>query len=416
MSAFRVGIAAGIGLLMGCSGQVDSGDPAQPSGAGAADGGPGAAGSSGTTPGGNAGGETGNGGTTFPMPDWPTATPEEMGLNRAALEAAADYSESVGGLCMTVIKDGKLVFEDYFNGTDVNTLNKSWSVAKSFTSSIIGIMITRGEIESVDEPAANYIPAWRGTEYEVITIRHIMDMVTGLQFDFLADNLWTLAPGDMTKESVETPIAVPPDTEYNYSNHDVQLLDEIIENATGRDPEDYAKEYLFEPLGFAPEAHMEHDGAGNTIMFMGVHASCRDFARLGYLWLHRGVWDGKVIISPEYIDQATNPSSSVNAGHSHYWWLNGVTPYINSEKTNEGKYDIMMFPFAPHDLYAALGLGQNFVDVIPSLNSVFVHNRPAPHDGFAGFLNPQKLIDALLNDAELREHSEVLKLLLAAYE
>ena len=342
----------------------------------------------------------------YPVPDWATTTPAGAHLDPARLEKARAYSESVGGLCLLVIRHGRIAYEAYYNGASQTDQQKSWSMAKSFTSAAVGIALTRGEIKSVDDSAASYIPAWKGTNREPIKLRHLLDMVSGLQFDTLGDSLWTLFTKDMTAEALAKKVADPPNTRYNYSNHDTQVFQAILKNATGMEPDDYLRKYLWGPLGFQPTTLWGKDPTGHTTMFMGIEASCRDYARFGYFWLHKGNWNGLSIVRPEYVAETLAPSSAVNAGHSHYWWLNGYTPYINSQNS-QGSTSVPMFPDAPADLFSAQGLGQNFIDVIPSTDTIYVHTRPAPKmDG--------SQIGPLLNDGKMVEHREVLRLLLAA--
>ncbi len=364
----------------------------------------------------SSGGGGGSGGTetAFPMPDWPTATPDEVGLDKAQLDKARDYSKSIGGFCLVVIRDGKLVYEDYYNGATVDSRQKTWSIAKSFTSALVGLMLQRGEIASVEQPVASILTEWSGTDQESITIRHLLDMVSGHQYGLLSDSLLALA-GDMTNDALTQPVQFPPGTNYEYSNKDTQVFEALIKRATGYDAEEYARQFLWQPLGFGANTSWERDRAGSVTMFMNVSATCRDFARLGYLWLNRGVWNGIRMIPESYIEASTHPSSAPNHGHSHYWWLNGVTPFINSTSEPGDDPNVMMFPNAPHDLYSAQGLGQNFIDVIPSTRTIYMHTRPGPLDPPSKLLDDALgTLDALTKDGKQREHRELLDLLLPA--
>lgn len=338
----------------------------------------------------------------FPVPDWPLSTPAELGFDPAGLEAARAYSESIGGLCLVVIRHGKIAYEAYYNGASVTSQQKSWSMAKSFTSAAVGIALKRGEIKSLDESASTYIPAWKGTDHEPIKLIHLLNMVSGLHVNTLSDALFTLAP-DMTADAIGLAVEATPNTHYNYSNHETQLFEPILSQATGMNPEAYVRKYLWQPLGFQDTTFWDKDKMGHTTMFMGVEASCRDYARLGLFWLHKGNWNGQQIVDEAYVAQTLAPSSPVNRAHSHYWWLNGFTPYINSQNSQETT-DVMMFPDAPPDLFSAQGLGQNFIDVVPSTDTIYVHNRPMAMDNLEG----------LLNDGKMTEHRELLRLLLKA--
>jgi len=338
----------------------------------------------------------------YPVPDWATVPAADVALDAAALEKARAYSESVGGLCLLVVRHGQIAFEAYYNGASVTSQQKSWSMAKSFTSAAIGIALKRGEIKDLQASASDYIPSWKGTDHEPIQLIHLLNMVSGLHVNSLDDALFTMAP-DMTAASLGLPVEVTPNSKYNYSNHETQIFQPILQAATGMSPEDYLRKYLWQPLGFQATTLWGKDNAGHTTMFMGVEASCRDYARFGYFWLHKGNWNGQQIIDPSYIEATLAPSSPVNHGHSHYWWLNGFTPYINSQNSQDST-SVMMFPDAPPDLFSAQGLGQNFIDVVPSTDTIYIHTRPMAMDNLEG----------LLNDGKMVQHREILRLLLLA--
>jgi len=354
----------------------------------------------------------------FPIPDWPTVEPELAGFDFAELEDAAAYAESVGSLCLLVIRDGALVYERYWNGTTATSVQKSWSIAKSFTSALVGIAIRRGEIESVDQSAAAFVPAWRGTEREAITIADLLSMDSGLTWDLISDNTWTVTTADQTAEALGLDLAEPPGSVWHYSNHGVQVFHEILRNATGMDPEEYAEQYLWGPIGMnldgpkEQRTHWERDGAGNPTMYMSVHSSCRDLARFGYLFLNGGNWAGEQLIDPAYVAQAVSPSQDLNRAYGYLWWVNGEQPAIDP---TDDPIDGPLFDFAPDDLFAALGIGQSFIDVIPSTHTMYVHMRPAPHDPLTNFLTDfWGTLTRLFADGKLIEHRELLRRLLDA--
>ncbi len=355
---------------------------------------------------GGSGSGAGGGAGFYPMPDWPTDTPESAGLDRAVLDAAAGYSRGFGGLCTVVVRHGKVVYESYYNGAKQEDLHKSWSVAKSFLSTLVGIMLRRGEISSLEEKASDYIPSWKGTDKENITLRILLQMTQGAQFEFISDNTFSVTSADFTKSSLERPIVKTPGSTYEYSNMTVQAFEPIIEAATGMDAEEYAKTHLWGPLGFGPKTFWFRDPAGNPAVFMGVNATCRDMARLGYLFMHDGWWDGQQIVTEQWVHDSTHPDpASPNKAHSNYWWLNGFTPAINSgQEPQPGR----LFPEAPADMYMALGFGQNYVDVIPSKDMVIVHMRPAPHEDILGLiLDLGNKIPEMLNDVKDLPHREM---------
>jgi CubicO group peptidase (beta-lactamase class C family) len=348
----------------------------------------------------------------FPDPEWPTATPAEVGLDEAALDEAAAYADSIGSSCLVVVRDGQLVYERYFGDTTADSVQKSWSIAKSFTSALVGIAIDRGEIESVDQPAADFIPSWRGTDKEAITIAHLLSMDSGLKYDLVTDNTWVMFTNDHTAEAIGYDAPDPPGVVWHYNSHGVQVLDAVLEAATGMDPEDYARAHLWSRIGMDERTHWDRDGAGNATLYMSVFATCRDLARFGYLYLNEGNWNGEQIVSREWVAASLSPSQALNPIYGYLWWLNGGEP---AKGSTDEMFDGTMFNFAPDDLFSAQGLGQSFIDVVPGTSTMYIHVRRAPHDPFTKFLtDPAGTMDALLHDGLRAEHKLLLRALLDA--
>jgi CubicO group peptidase (beta-lactamase class C family) len=358
------------------------------------------------------------GGAIFPDPDWQTGDPAQHGLDPAKLDAAADYAHGIGSLCLLVVRNGKVVYERYWDGASQGSVQKSWSIAKSFTSALVGIAVTRGEIRSIDEPAADFIPSWRGTPKAAIRIRDLLSQDSGIEWDQVSDNLFAPFVYDQTATALALNAAAPPATVWHYSNRAVQTLHEVLRSATGMDPELYAQLYLWNPIGMnlkgavAEQTHWERDGAGNPTMYMNVYASCRDMARFGWLFRNRGSWKGTQLIAREYVDLALTPSQPLNRAYGLLFWLNGGAPGYDA---NGDLIDGWLMPTAPPDHFSAQGLGQNFIDVIPSTDTVYVHMRLAPHDPFTKFLTDMAgTLDKLFKDSARVEHRELMRRLLEA--
>jgi CubicO group peptidase (beta-lactamase class C family) len=355
----------------------------------------------------------------WPMPDWSEADPASVALDARALDEAAAHAESIGSYCLLVVRDGKLVYERYWNGVDRDTPNDSWSIAKSFTSALVGIALRRGEIESVDQPAADYLPMWVGTDKEAITIRHLLSMTSGLEFDFIADYGSTVWSRDMSADALALPLSHEPGTVWEYNNRAVQVLETLLQNATGMDVEAYAEMHLFRRLGMRltpvreEGTHWNRDAAGNVTTFMNVRASCRDMARFGLLLLREGQWQDGPILERSFVDAATHHSQDLNHGYGWLIWTNDGMPAFDA---GGDPFDGPILPAAPSDAFGAQGFGQNFIDVIPSENTVFIHMRNAPHDP------PERIwtdiggtIERLLDDARRNQHRDLNRILMDAF-
>ena len=125
----------------------------------------------------------------FPVPYWPTSLPETQGFDPSLLQSAADYASKNDSNCLVVVRHGQKVGEWYWQETEPDTLVKNWSVAKSYSSAVVGVAVDRGEISSVDAHASDWIPEWQGTDHEGITVSHLLAMSSGLRFDMIADNV-----------------------------------------------------------------------------------------------------------------------------------------------------------------------------------------------------------------------------------
>jgi CubicO group peptidase (beta-lactamase class C family) len=340
---------------------------------------------------------------------WVEADPASVGLDAAALTAASDYSQSIYGECLLVYRKGKLVHERYYNGASATSQQKSWSIAKNVTSTLLGIALGRGQLGCVDEPAATVLPEWRDGKHDAIQLRHLLSHTSGLAFETVDDALFTISSGDYSYDALHDPVASPPGTVFAYSQRAVQVLEPVLARATGADLEAYARRYLWDPIGASPALSWDRDPVGHVPTFEGLHVTCRDLLRFGILYLDGGSANGAQLVPARYLRDATQPSQPVNAAMGYLWWLNGRIPAQVAPQT---PIPGLLLPDAPADLYSATGLGQNFVDVVPSTGTVYVHMRPAPQE------RPDAmqidLYQALLDDGKQQEHDELLKRLATA--
>ena len=334
---------------------------------------------------------------------WQAGTPAEVGFDAAGLDAAGAYSESIGGECLLVYRKGKLVYEKYAHGASPTTLQKSWSIAKSVTSTLVGIAVGRGQLHCVEQPVADVVPAWRDGKHDDIRVRQLLSHTSGLEFNQYDDAVYAIASDDLTAEALRAPVAAPPDTVFGYSQRSVQVLGAVLAGATGEEAEGYARRHLWDPLGASAGITWDHDPAGRVPMFDGLHVTCRDLLRFGLLYLDDGAWNGGRILPAEYARAATQPSQAVNRAVGYLWWLNGQTPTIVAPQE---PIDGVLMPGVPAEIFSATGLGQNFVDVARSTQTVYVHMRPAPQD----MPNAMQLDlpTEILRDGKQQEHRELL--------
>jgi CubicO group peptidase (beta-lactamase class C family) len=331
--------------------------------------------------------------------DWPSALPQDVALDSAKLDEAAQVAEGDGSYCLLVIRHGKLAYERYFNGSDANTPHKSWSLAKSYSSTLVGIAIDRGDLK-IDDDVATHVPDWLGSPRQSITVRDLVSMTSGLQWSAFQDyvEMATLAP-DRTQFAIGLPSSDPAGSKWIYHNGAVQMLEPIFRQATGMTIENYAQKYLWSKIGMA--ATWDHDLAGHPTPYANVLATCRDHARLGYLYLHHGRWGQEQVVSASWVAQATTPSQSFNRAYGYLFWLNGETPAMDAMMQ---PWPDRPVPFAPTDMFAARGFGNQFIDVIPSLDLIVVRFG----------VDPLNDLGSLATDARFEKHDEILRPILEA--
>lgn len=312
----------------------------------------------------------------FPGDTWETAAPADVGLDPAVLAELDAYLEGTGSNCMAVIKDGYLVDEHYWNGTDTETNQEIFSASKSVTSTLVGIAQSEGHLD-IDQPASDFITEWKGTPSESVTIRNLLSNDSGRYYDFRTDYLEMTSAEDRTAFAIGLDQQHEPGTHWEYNNSAIQTLEAVLERATGQDVEEFAQEHLFGPIGMS--STIARDKAGNPATFMGVQAGCLDMARFGYLFLRGGVWDGEQVVDADWVEEATTASQDLNTAYGYLWWRNTdgrwLVPALGTE--GEGRF----WKDAPLDAFAALGLGGQIILVLPSEDIVVTRAGPArPRD------------------------------------
>jgi CubicO group peptidase (beta-lactamase class C family) len=313
----------------------------------------------------------------FPTADeWAITDPSDVDVDQANLDALDDYLEGTGSNCMAVVKDGHLIDEHYWNDFDATTEQEIFSASKSYTSTLVGIAQDQGHLD-ITQPASDFITEWQGTDSEDVTIQNLLSNNSGRYWDFETDYL-TMAVGspDRTEFAISLDQQFDPGTEWEYNNSAIQTLEAVIERSTGQDMEDFAKENLFGPLGM--NSTISRDQAGNPAAFMGVQSNCLDMARFGYLFLQEGNWDGTQVVSADWVAEASAASQELNTGYGYLWWRNTDEGYLFP---GGGAGEGVFWPGAPLDAYAALGLGDQIVLILPSQNMVVTRIGPFKDTG-----------------------------------
>lgn len=312
------------------------------------------------------------------------------GVDYAALEESITWATTgnnaaapIRTRAVVVFYDGQLVGEGYADGFDRDSRLAGYSMTKSVTSALVGILVKQGKLD-VDAPAP--IAAWQGEgdPRRAITLNHLLQMSSGLQFreeyfNPFADAVRMLFASTSAPRHAmnKLPIA-PPGELWYYSSGTTNLLQGIVRKTIGND-EDYWRfpyEALFKPIGM-DSVLMEMDADGTFVGSSFMWATAQDWARFGLLYLNDGVWEGERILPEGWVDYSVAPAPAAPQGnYGAQWWLNAGTPDDPEDRP---------FKELPNDLYFASGFEGQKIYVVPSRKAVVV--RLGCTQG-AGWSNP----------------------------
>jgi CubicO group peptidase (beta-lactamase class C family) len=313
--------------------------------------------------------------SALPPPDpnalWPegeAALDEAPGVDSARLAGALDraFSEPEPDRprrtrAVVVVHRGRIIAERYAAGFDRDTAHLSNSMAKSVTSALIGILVGQGRLD-VNAPAP--VSEWRaaGDPRGAITLDNLLRMSSGLQFEEDYTKVWSditrqFIGGDMARYAAAKPLEHPPGAVWHYSTGTSHILGRIVRETAGPDLRAafaFPRRALFDPIG-ARTAVLEVDGAGNFVGGSFFHASARDYARLGLLYLNDGVWNGRRILPEGWVayTRTPTPNTPADVGYGAHFWLNRK-------------------PDLPADAYYMSGHQGQSVTIIPSREAVIV--------------------------------------------
>lgn len=263
----------------------------------------------------------------YPQQQWQMKSPEDLGIAGKKINRLFDLSFADSATqAVVLIKDGFLVGERYAEGFDESSYGTSWSMAKSFYASLIGISIDRGEINSLDDKVAVYLDYFSDQRAD-ISIRDLLDMTSGLEMPdhehekmfFSSDHLAYARAVGFEKPAQE---------KFEYNNVNSMLLAEILESATGQKADVLLKERVFDKIGLT-DATLWRDSAGNPLTYCCVDSTARQYSRFGLLFARSGNWNGEQIIAEEYVNETFSEvwtgleSSTIeqDRGYSLHWWI-----------------------------------------------------------------------------------------------
>lgn len=279
------------------------------------------------------------------------------------------YLEDNKTVAFLIIKNDTIQYEKYFKGYDKESIVPSFSMAKSVTSILIGCAIDEGLIKSVDEPITSYIPELKKNGLDKVTIKHLLQMTSGIKFNESYVNPFGDAASfyyglNLRKEIGKMKLKTEPGKKFEYVSGNTQLLGLVLERSLkDKTITSYLQEKIWTPLEMEYDASWSIDRKKNGLekTFCCLNARARDFAKIGRLYKNKGNWNGKQIVSQKWVEESTKLDTSEGSAnfYQYQWWLPtpnedfmaegilGQFVYVNPKKDliivrlgkNEGKAD-----------------------------------------------------------------------------
>jgi CubicO group peptidase (beta-lactamase class C family) len=319
---------------------------------------------------------------------WKTAHADSLGVDSQRLAKLTESLRAwpeLGVHAILIERDGRLIYEEYFDGFDerwgqplgrVSMTRESKhdlrSITKSVVSALTGIAVGAGAIKSLDQPVVQWFPEYpelNTAERRRVTLAHVLAMTSGLEWneevsynDPRNDEIRMTRDSQPLRYALSRPFRVDPGSDFTYNGGLTQVMAAVIERATRTSLEDYARTQLFEPLGITDVEWMG-DLAGMPAAASGLRLRPRDLAKFGSLYLHGGRWNGRQVIPADWIERSTRrhfrfrPRGGADAGgefgYAFFWWY---SCYPTAHGLIEAR--------------TAVGNGQQRIFVLPGLDMV----------------------------------------------
>ncbi|MBJ7348104.1 MAG: serine hydrolase [Thermoleophilaceae bacterium] len=311
--------------------------------------------------------------------------------NTSAVRALPSQAKSVGSVTYTyggqtktvdqfingsntdsfiALDSGSIAYERYLNGNNSSTKHQSWSMMKSYVSTLIGIAVKNGKITSINDPVTKYVPALAANGYNGVKIKDVLQMASGIKWDeagdessagvasgdaynmvseSIFDNLTFGLSGQTLDEFTTSPDRVrveTPGTHFNYTSANTQVLRMVLEKATGQRLRALLQNQIWKPAGMGLSATLLRDRVGSDYAFCCLFAAARDYARFGLLWENNGKYGTNQIVPTNWVYSSTHSTESylqpgaveTSWGYGYQWWLGDGTRGDFSAVGLEGQF------------------------------------------------------------------------------
>ena len=250
-----------------------------------------------------------------------------------------------------VLRNDTILYEQYFEGFDRESLLPSFSIAKSFVSSLVGIAIQEGYIKSIEDPITDYLGELKALHpyWSQLKIKHLLNMQSGITFDeenytnpfsdiadlYMAKDIWKIVKRSEFGSK-------PGETHY-YSSLDTEILGLVLERAVNKPLSSFLEEKIWQPLGMESNAtwNVDHKDRRNPKAYCCLNVIARDYAKFGRLYLNDGNWNGKQIVSEHWVNSSTHPNFSNNC--YQYQWYSGQKSFL-LDSLDQSKWKLRKFP------------------------------------------------------------------------
>jgi len=297
----------------------------------------------------------------WPTDSWRSSSPEAQGMDPERLVRMFEYIEEkdLNLHSLLLVRNGYLVTEAYFDPYTRDTAHFAACITKSVVGILTGIAIEQGYIKSIDEPVLGFFPnrpiANMDARKQSMQLKHLLSLTPGLSCkDMLGSDAAMQKSKDWIQYTLDLPMISEPGAHFTYCSPAVHLLSAIIQRQTGLSAREFANEQLFMPLGIAPVPAERWPSDPNGIsMGYGLQLLPRDMAKLGHLYLNRGKWHNRQIVSPDWVAASTT---------RHSTW----------EEEAKRDYGYLFWLFSGDGYYSAMGLGGQQIHTAPDKNMVVV--------------------------------------------
>ncbi|MCX7921194.1 MAG: beta-lactamase family protein [Clostridia bacterium] len=273
---------------------------------------------------------------------WKTSDPIVQGVNPEYLKRADLHLSNTNACSFIVIRDGKIVFEKYYNGVDKTDITNTYSITKNIVAALIGMAIENQYIKSTEQKVSEFFPEYFGEGEDIdarkneLTIKHLLTMTSGFQENW---SEWGEKQNRISY-AINQPIKYPPGEKFQYANTAYHLLSGVLAKSAKKTTLAIAEESLFQPLGIKNK-RWEADQQQYNTGYANLYLSPRDIARFGLLYLNNGMWEGKQIVPKSWVKESLQAHTYIDSeipdtakiGYGYNWFMQkikGCTVYYVS--------------------------------------------------------------------------------------